>query len=325
MRRILSAIVPALLLLLALAPAPTLASAACFCRYSASHASWDNADKTYCPSEVYYWGYVSGNDLPTATTMCGSKCGADGTNFVGVSSVTPTDWPNYGDPDNMVTDETGQCVFIKSNLSGDIAHWEAGYENCKEPLNSVAGKPWPEACSFCFCKYKKTPSVPDSCVGKFTMVHATSAPQECPALCGRLGLDPAGPATQNYNDACDFSTSDGCTAPRNINGEGCKTQQENAAIVKKNVLSSGSVVTMPLPLSNTSVEKVIARVISAILGIVGALALALFVWGGMSWMLAAGDSAKIGKAKQTIVWAALGLIAIFSSYAVLNFVINALT
>lgn len=316
---------PTLLLLLAFAPTPTLASAGCYCRYGATHSSWDAADKTYCPSEVYYWGYVGADDVLTAQALCAGKCAEDSTSFAAVSSVAPSDWPHYGDPDNMVTDETGQCVFIKSSLSGDIAHWEAGYENCKEPLNSVAGKPWPEACSFCFCKYKKGPSVPDSCVGKFTMVHATSAAQECPALCGRLGLDPAGPGTQSYSDACDFSTSDGCAAPRNINGQGCKTQQDNAALVKTNVLGSGSVVTMPLPLSNTSVQKVISRVISAILGIVGALALALFVWGGMSWMLAAGDSAKIGKAKQTIVWAALGLIAIFSSYAVLNFVINALT
>lgn len=85
-----------------------------------------------------------------------------------------------------------------------------------------------------------------------------------------------------------------------------------------------SVVSLPLPLSNISVPQVIGRVMNAVLGIVGGLALLLFVWGGLRWMLARGNPEEVGKAKNTIIWAALGLIAIFSSYAILNFIITAL-
>lgn len=87
--------------------------------------------------------------------------------------------------------------------------------------------------------------------------------------------------------------------------------------------TGGSVISLPLPLSNISVAGVIGRVINALLGIVGALALLLFVWGGLTWMTAAGDSSKVDKAKKTITWAALGLLAIFASYTILNLVITA--
>jgi len=86
--------------------------------------------------------------------------------------------------------------------------------------------------------------------------------------------------------------------------------------------AGGTVLSLPLPLSNVSVEGIIGRILNAILGIVGAIALLMFVWGGLSWMLAAGSTEKIAKAKKVITWSALGLLAIFSSYAILNLIIQ---
>ena len=86
----------------------------------------------------------------------------------------------------------------------------------------------------------------------------------------------------------------------------------------------GSVVTLPLPLSNISFPSLIGRVLNTLLGIVGAVALLMFVWGGFQWMTAAGNAEQSGKAKKTLVWASLGLIAIFGSYAILSFVTNAI-
>jgi hypothetical protein len=88
-------------------------------------------------------------------------------------------------------------------------------------------------------------------------------------------------------------------------------------------IRGSSVISLPLPLSNISVAGVIGRLINALLGIVGALALLIFVWGGLSWMTAAGDSGKVDKAKKTLTWGALGLLAIFASYTILNLVIQA--
>ncbi len=63
----------------------------------------------------------------------------------------------------------------------------------------------------------------------------------------------------------------------------------------------------------------IGTVINKILGIVGSIALVMFVYGGFTWMLAGGNTEKVQKAKSVLVWSTLGLIAIFSAYTAVKF------
>lgn len=79
------------------------------------------------------------------------------------------------------------------------------------------------------------------------------------------------------------------------------------------------------PLKTTSLPALIGRVISAILGIVGSLALVMFIWGGLLWMTAHGNPNQLTKGKDTLVWATIGLVVIFLSYTLVNFVIKGLT
>jgi multisubunit Na+/H+ antiporter MnhB subunit len=60
------------------------------------------------------------------------------------------------------------------------------------------------------------------------------------------------------------------------------------------------------------------------MGVTGALALVMFVIGGIQWMTAAGNSERVKKGRDTLMWAVLGLIVIFSSYAILRAVLEAL-
>jgi len=78
------------------------------------------------------------------------------------------------------------------------------------------------------------------------------------------------------------------------------------------------------PLGETDPVALISRVIFAVLGLTGAIALVMFIWGGLQWMTAAGNAEKVTKGRDTLMWAALGLIIIFSSYAVLTAVFKAL-
>ncbi|HCC22644.1 TPA: hypothetical protein DF272_00490 [Candidatus Falkowbacteria bacterium] len=71
-----------------------------------------------------------------------------------------------------------------------------------------------------------------------------------------------------------------------------------------------------------SVPEVIGGILKVILGIVGALALVMFIYGGLMFMLSEGETGKIKTAKDIIIWASLGLLTIFGSFAVLNFVIS---
>lgn len=73
-----------------------------------------------------------------------------------------------------------------------------------------------------------------------------------------------------------------------------------------------------------AISTLSGRIIKAILGLVGSVSLLMFVIGGFLWLTSAGNEERVKKGRQTIVWAALGLIIVFSSYAVLKFLFEAL-
>ncbi|MFA5022415.1 MAG: pilin [Patescibacteria group bacterium] len=72
-------------------------------------------------------------------------------------------------------------------------------------------------------------------------------------------------------------------------------------------------------------RDIIGNVIKAILGLVGSLALGVFILGGVYWVTSAGSEEKIKKGKDMVLWASFGLAIIFASYALVTFVIKALT
>lgn len=61
-----------------------------------------------------------------------------------------------------------------------------------------------------------------------------------------------------------------------------------------------------------------------ILGIVGSLTLLMFVYGGITFLLSAGASDKVAKAKKIIVAAVVGLAIVFGSWLIINFVFRAM-
>ena len=78
-------------------------------------------------------------------------------------------------------------------------------------------------------------------------------------------------------------------------------------------------VDLPNPLPSRDIPTLISYAIRGLLGISGAIALLMLVWGGITWMTSAGNAERIKKGRDTIVWAIFGLLAIFFSYAIINF------
>ncbi len=79
------------------------------------------------------------------------------------------------------------------------------------------------------------------------------------------------------------------------------------------------------PLGATvTIPVLIRNIITAVLGIVGSLALLMFIYGGFTWMMSGGNSESVKKGKDILVWAAIGLVVIFSSYALVKFVLESL-
>lgn len=66
------------------------------------------------------------------------------------------------------------------------------------------------------------------------------------------------------------------------------------------------------------------NVTEIILGIVGSLALLMFVYGGLVMLISAGNSEKVTQAKNILVASAIGLAIVFASYIIIQFVMGAL-
>ncbi|MEK6705930.1 MAG: hypothetical protein AABZ06_09090, partial [Bdellovibrionota bacterium] len=80
---------------------------------------------------------------------------------------------------------------------------------------------------------------------------------------------------------------------------------------------------LPNPLGKITDPRVlIGIVINSVLGLVGSIAFVVFIAGGIIWMTSAGNSDKIQKGKNMIIWAALGLAVIFFSYAIVRFILE---
>lgn len=79
------------------------------------------------------------------------------------------------------------------------------------------------------------------------------------------------------------------------------------------------------PLGATGIDSpqlLVGRVINSILGVVGSLALVMFVYGGLIWMTSSGSAEKVKKGRDILIWAVIGLLIIFSAYGLVRFVIQ---
>ena len=72
---------------------------------------------------------------------------------------------------------------------------------------------------------------------------------------------------------------------------------------------------------NTGVFK---QVTNTILYIVGIIAVIMLIIGGIKYVVSGGDSKKVTDAKNTVLYAIIGLVIAFLAFAIINFVISAL-
>jgi len=92
---------------------------------------------------------------------------------------------------------------------------------------------------------------------------------------------------------------------------------------------AGCSVCLTNPLTGTTksegIPTLLGNVINSVLGIIGSLALVMFIYGGATWMLSAGNQEQVTKGKNILIWATLGLVIIFTAYALVSFVLTTIT
>lgn len=73
-------------------------------------------------------------------------------------------------------------------------------------------------------------------------------------------------------------------------------------------------------LNSNDLGTVISNIITALVVIAIILAVIFLIWGGIKWILAGGDKAKIEAARNTIVGVVIGLILVFLAYFIVTLV-----
>lgn len=79
------------------------------------------------------------------------------------------------------------------------------------------------------------------------------------------------------------------------------------------------------PFEGDSLPEIIGTIIGAALSFIGILFFVLIIYGGITWMTAAGNENQISKAKSLIISAIIGLIIVLAAYAITSFIGGALT
>ena len=72
-------------------------------------------------------------------------------------------------------------------------------------------------------------------------------------------------------------------------------------------------------------DGIFTTIVNILLFIIGAISVIMLIIGGIRYTISAGDSGNVTAAKNTILYAIIGLVVAFLAYAIVNWVLNALT
>lgn len=71
--------------------------------------------------------------------------------------------------------------------------------------------------------------------------------------------------------------------------------------------------------------SVFTTIVNVLLFVIGAISVIMLIIGGVRYTISAGDSGNVTAAKNTILYAIIGLVIAFLAYAIVNWVLGAVT
>lgn len=125
-----------------------------------------------------------------------------------------------------------------------------------------------------------------------------------------------------------FDTIEKCTAvaktlepTKGADGKGALDTQGNVVYLVNPI---GGKDEEGLYAGNMNLPNLFGTIIKNTLGILGTAALAVFIYAGFQWVTAAGNSEKVSAGASAMLWSAIGICIIFSSYAILRLIFETL-
>lgn len=73
---------------------------------------------------------------------------------------------------------------------------------------------------------------------------------------------------------------------------------------------------------NANTNSLVKNIVNTLLFLVGAISVFMVIFGGILYVTSQGDSGNVTKAKNTILYAIVGLVVAFIAYAIVNWVFN---
>jgi hypothetical protein len=72
-------------------------------------------------------------------------------------------------------------------------------------------------------------------------------------------------------------------------------------------------------------NSIFKTIVNVLLFIIGAICVIMLIWGGIRYTTSAGNAASVTAAKNTIMYAIIGLVIAFLAFALVNWVLGAIT
>ncbi|MFA7245054.1 MAG: pilin [Candidatus Magasanikbacteria bacterium] len=89
-----------------------------------------------------------------------------------------------------------------------------------------------------------------------------------------------------------------------------------------NDVKSYTEVKLENPIGTTNITQIFGNLIKVALGIMGSLAMLVLVYGGTLWLTSAGNADKVKQGTSAMLWAVIGIVVIFASYAIISLVLE---
>lgn len=82
--------------------------------------------------------------------------------------------------------------------------------------------------------------------------------------------------------------------------------------------------TSPICQDDTDVNDIVMIVVNTLLFVIGIISVIMIIIGGIMYTTSAGDSGAVTKAKNTILYAVIGLVVALLAFAIVNWVVSQL-
>lgn len=80
---------------------------------------------------------------------------------------------------------------------------------------------------------------------------------------------------------------------------------------------------LPEPVAGEkTLMQTVQTIINVVVGVLGVVAVAVIVVGGILFVVSTGESAKVARAKNTILYGVVGLVVALLAFAIVNFVLG---